>query len=215
MREMLNQTIWRTGHSKRTKRAITSLGSNCNDHEELWGAPARIIASVLAPGVAAAQALTTLNKLGCWCWTAKQLNTTSAILNQMLTDVGSIRHGTLQNRAAIDFLLLAHGHGCEEFEGMCWMNLSDNSASIHKKLKQLQDNMNKLTVNDWGLDEWFKGWGITRWLKDMVKGILLVLVVIILLLCVIPCIIKLVTRLVEKTVKRVWLVQEEEEGGIV
>ncbi|KFZ65707.1 hypothetical protein N321_08823, partial [Antrostomus carolinensis] len=52
--------------------------------------------------------------------------------------------------AAIDFLLLAHGHRCEDFEGMCFMNLS----SIHRKLKQLQDNMKKLTLNDWGLDEW-------------------------------------------------------------
>ncbi|KGL90085.1 hypothetical protein N301_14818, partial [Charadrius vociferus] len=54
--------------------------------------------------------------------------------------------------AAIDFLLLAHGHGCEDFEGMCCMNLSDHSESIHKKLQQLQDNMKKLTVTNWGLD---------------------------------------------------------------
>lgn len=84
-----------------------------------------------------------MNNLG--CWTAKQLNTTSPILNQMLTDVGSISHGTLQNRAAVDFLLLAHGHRHEEFEGMCCMNVDDHSASSHRKLKQLQDNMKKLT----------------------------------------------------------------------
>lgn len=143
---MLNQTIWRAGHSRRTKRAITGLGSNCHDHVELWGAPARISASFLAPGVVAAQALTTLNKLGCWA--AKQLNTASAVLNQMLTGGDSISHGTLQNRAAVDLLLLAHGHGCEELEGMCCMNLSEHSASIHRKLKQLQDNMKRLTVND-------------------------------------------------------------------
>ncbi|CAN8219696.1 unnamed protein product, partial [Coccothraustes coccothraustes] len=75
--------------------------------------------------------------------------------------------------------------------------------------------MKKLTVNDWGLDEQFEGWGITGWWKDMVKGALLVLVVIIILLSVIPCIIKLVTCLVKNTVKRVLLVQEEEEGGLV
>ncbi|KGL97101.1 hypothetical protein N301_15917, partial [Charadrius vociferus] len=54
--------------------------------------------------------------------------------------------------AVIDFLLLAHGHGCEDFEAMCCMNLSDHSESIHKKLQQLQDNMKKLTVTNWGLD---------------------------------------------------------------
>ncbi|KFP26403.1 hypothetical protein N325_05994, partial [Colius striatus] len=39
--------------------------------------------------------------------------------------------------AAIDFLLLAHGHGFEEFKGMCCMNLLDHSTSIHAKLKEL------------------------------------------------------------------------------
>ncbi|KFP70846.1 hypothetical protein N310_07894, partial [Acanthisitta chloris] len=56
---------------------------------------------------------------------------------------------------AIDFLLLANGHGCEEFEGMCCMNLSDNSVSIHKRLKELQENMNKITTEK-GLDKWMK-----------------------------------------------------------
>ncbi|KFV60343.1 hypothetical protein N341_12292, partial [Tyto alba] len=41
--------------------------------------------------------------------------------------------------AAIDFLLLAQGHGCEDSEGMCWMNLSDHSESVHKQLRQLKD----------------------------------------------------------------------------
>ncbi|KFV57765.1 hypothetical protein N341_03053, partial [Tyto alba] len=41
--------------------------------------------------------------------------------------------------AAIGFLLLAQGHGCEDFEGMCCMNLSDHSESIHKQLRQLKD----------------------------------------------------------------------------
>ncbi|KFP70464.1 hypothetical protein N310_05797, partial [Acanthisitta chloris] len=43
--------------------------------------------------------------------------------------------------AAIDFLLLAQRHSCEEFEGMCYMNLFDHLVSIHKHLKQLQDNI--------------------------------------------------------------------------
>ncbi|KFV57751.1 hypothetical protein N341_02050, partial [Tyto alba] len=36
--------------------------------------------------------------------------------------------------AVIDFLLLAHGHVCEEFEGLCCMNLSDYSQSIHASI---------------------------------------------------------------------------------
>ncbi|KFO58597.1 hypothetical protein N302_09164, partial [Corvus brachyrhynchos] len=50
--------------------------------------------------------------------------------------------------AAIDFLLLAHGHGCEDFEGKCCMNLSDNSESIHKSIQQLKEGVSKIRVDD-------------------------------------------------------------------
>ncbi|KFP14149.1 hypothetical protein Z169_12590, partial [Egretta garzetta] len=49
--------------------------------------------------------------------------------------------------AAIDFLLFAQGHGCEDFEGMCCFNLSDHFKSIRSKLQQLPGNMRKLQVN--------------------------------------------------------------------
>ncbi|KFV56361.1 hypothetical protein N341_07959, partial [Tyto alba] len=54
----------------------------------------------------------------------------------------------------IDFLLLVHGHGCEDFEGMCCISFSDHSVSIQKQLDQIQENMKKLTVTDGGLDQW-------------------------------------------------------------
>ncbi|KFO53668.1 hypothetical protein N302_12339, partial [Corvus brachyrhynchos] len=50
--------------------------------------------------------------------------------------------------AAIDFLLLVHGHGCDDFDRMCCMNLSDHSQSIHASIKALQDNVAKLKVVD-------------------------------------------------------------------
>ncbi|KFQ68298.1 hypothetical protein N335_00258, partial [Phaethon lepturus] len=56
--------------------------------------------------------------------------------------------------AAIDFLLLAQGHGCEEFEGMCCMNLSDHSQSIHKQLSILRDNMKKLRESSDPFTDW-------------------------------------------------------------
>ncbi|KFO55630.1 hypothetical protein N302_04518, partial [Corvus brachyrhynchos] len=55
--------------------------------------------------------------------------------------------------AATEFLLLAQGHGCEDFEGMCCMNLSDHSVSIHKRLKEIQENMKKIMTGH-GLDTW-------------------------------------------------------------
>ncbi|KFO59750.1 hypothetical protein N302_06028, partial [Corvus brachyrhynchos] len=56
--------------------------------------------------------------------------------------------------AAIDFLLLAQGHGCQEFEGMCCFNLSDHSTSIHKQLQWLREHNQKLTVESNPFDQW-------------------------------------------------------------
>lgn len=43
------------------------------------------------------------------CWTKNELNLTSSILDELTADVESVNHAVLQNRAAIDFLLLTHG----------------------------------------------------------------------------------------------------------
>ncbi|KGL75980.1 hypothetical protein N309_01075, partial [Tinamus guttatus] len=43
--------------------------------------------------------------------------------------------------AAIDFILLAHGHGCEDLDRMGCMNLSDRSVSIHRRLPEMKDRM--------------------------------------------------------------------------
>ncbi|KFP83769.1 hypothetical protein N310_08082, partial [Acanthisitta chloris] len=42
---------------------------------------------------------------------------------------------------AIDFMLLAQGHGCEDFEGMCCMNLSDHSESLYAIKQKLRENV--------------------------------------------------------------------------
>ncbi|KFQ24882.1 hypothetical protein N332_10050, partial [Mesitornis unicolor] len=42
--------------------------------------------------------------------------------------------------------LLAQGHGCEDFNGMCCINLSDHSESIHKAIQKLKDGVNKLQM---------------------------------------------------------------------
>ncbi|KGL80130.1 hypothetical protein N309_06304, partial [Tinamus guttatus] len=46
--------------------------------------------------------------------------------------------------AAIDFLLLAHGHVCEDFEGMCCMDLQDHSRAIHQQIQQLMEHTQKI-----------------------------------------------------------------------
>ncbi|KFR12813.1 hypothetical protein N306_12655, partial [Opisthocomus hoazin] len=57
--------------------------------------------------------------------------------------------------AAIDFLLLVHGHGCEDFEGKCYVNLSDHSQFIHKQLADLRKNLNAIQVES-GLTDWLR-----------------------------------------------------------
>lgn len=95
-----------------------------------------------------------------------------------MTDVSAVRLGTLQNRAAIDFLLLAHGHGCEEFEGLCCVNLSDHSESIHKQLQQLKNLANQIKANhgSW-LDDLLEGRDFALWLREICKIGLYVLTV--------------------------------------
>ncbi|KFO54410.1 hypothetical protein N302_00931, partial [Corvus brachyrhynchos] len=46
------------------------------------------------------------------------------------------------------FLLLAHRHGCEDFDGMCCMNLSDHSKSVFANIKDLQISVSKLREED-------------------------------------------------------------------
>ncbi|KFP30139.1 hypothetical protein N325_12080, partial [Colius striatus] len=58
--------------------------------------------------------------------------------------------------AAIDFLLLAQGHGCQGFEGMYYFNLSDHNESIHKALTYLKAHAKNITVGYHPFDDWLQ-----------------------------------------------------------
>ncbi|KFR11463.1 hypothetical protein N306_13441, partial [Opisthocomus hoazin] len=47
----------------------------------------------------------------------------------------------------------ARGHGCEDFEGMCCMNLSDHSKLIRQQLNELHKNLNVIKVES-RLTDW-------------------------------------------------------------
>lgn len=129
---IINHTQLHRGHQKRA-----TLDSSCDNNVDLWNQGEIIAASFFVPGVAAPRALKQLNKLACWL--GKQTNEMAKVLSALATDIDSIRHATFQNRAAIDFLLLAQGHGCQDFDGMCCMNLSDHSQSIHASIQKLME----------------------------------------------------------------------------
>ena len=70
---------------------------------------------------------------------AKAFNTTSHATSAISQELGQVREAVLENRAAIDYLLLRHNHGCEEFKGLCCFNLNDSSQLIEHKVKQVND----------------------------------------------------------------------------
>nr|pir env polyprotein TM - avian myeloblastosis virus [Avian myeloblastosis virus] len=180
--------------------SVSHLDDTCSDEVQLWGPTARIFASILAPGVAAAQALREIERLA--CWSVKQANLTTSLLGDLLDDVTSIRHAVLQNRAAIDFLLLAHGHGCEDVAGMCCFNLSDHSESIQKKFQLMKEHVSKIGVDSDPIGSWLRGLfgGIGEWAVHLLKGLLLGLVVILLLVVCLPCLLQFVSSSIRRII---------------
>ncbi|KFQ65211.1 hypothetical protein N335_04209, partial [Phaethon lepturus] len=51
-------------------------------------------------------------------------------------------------------LVLGQGHGCEEFDGMCCMNLTDISQTVTQQLRKLKELTDKLKTNSLGLESW-------------------------------------------------------------
>ncbi|KFO64753.1 hypothetical protein N302_07785, partial [Corvus brachyrhynchos] len=142
----------------------------------------QVTVSVFTPWLAVLKALGDINHLGCWL--SKQANATSAALSNLLKDEETTRHATLQNRAAIDYLLLAHGYVCQDFEGMCCFNFSSHSTSIQANIQKLQELVKDLKVDkslNW-VDELFGRWGIMGWIASLIKGVLWVFIVIIIVL---------------------------------
>lgn len=67
------------------------------------------------------------------------MDATSQAISAISQELGQIREVVLENRAAVDYLLLRHNHGCEEFKGLCCFNLTDSSQLIEHKVKQVND----------------------------------------------------------------------------
>ncbi|RMC19841.1 hypothetical protein DUI87_03406 [Hirundo rustica rustica] len=72
------------------------------------------------------------------------------------------RQAMLQNRAAVDYLLLLHGHRCEEFEGLYCFNLSTKAEDVHKAIQSIRGMVEdiKKETGDW-LSGMFGNWDIS------------------------------------------------------
>ncbi|RMC22094.1 hypothetical protein DUI87_02966 [Hirundo rustica rustica] len=134
------------------------------------------------------------------CWVAKQVNLTSNTLAGLLSDEEITRQATLQNRAAIDYLLLLRGHCCEEFEGLCCFNLLTKAEDVHKAIQSIRgmvDDIKKET-GDW-LSGMFGNWGILGWVGSIIRSVLLVLFIIVLILVTIGITKRMLNRLISST----------------
>ncbi|KFO52786.1 hypothetical protein N302_14859, partial [Corvus brachyrhynchos] len=182
---------------------------DCEDDLTLWSKLEVLFTSLFVPGAAAARAHRHLEKLT--CWVVKQANGTSRVLSELAEDLSSVQHALLQNRAAIDFLLLAHGHGCEDFEGMCCMDLEDHSKSIHTEIKNLIEHSQKIKKDSGffgleGLTEWM---GLEGWMKSVIKSLMLLLIIVLLGLLMLSCIMSCVKNLILKSVNVTMIMQKE------
>ncbi|NXY72932.1 ERB1 protein, partial [Glareola pratincola] len=183
-----NQIWWKNVTKKkdhrRKKWTVTGLPPDCNEKVTLLSPTERVFLSLFVPGAAAGKALKEIGPLACWA--EKQAHVTTGVIESLLEDQNSLRHAILQNRVTIDFLLLAQGHGCEDFEGMCCMNLSDHGKSIHKQLQWLKKHASKIRQNHGFLDGWLTNLfgNMPQWLASLlVEGLRIIITLAIIGLC--------------------------------
>ncbi|XP_039562322.1 uncharacterized protein LOC120500895 [Passer montanus] len=183
----------------RSKRDLKELDSQCDSEITHWSIPEGVAWTVFLPWVSIAKSLGELAHLECWA--AKQANLTSAVLSDLLSDKEVTRRATLQNRAAIDFLLSLHDHQCEEFEGLCCLNLSSKAEDARDSIKKMRDMIHdiKRGTSDW-LGDVFSGWGLSGWASSILKTVLLILFILLVILIASSIIWKLVQKLIHKLV---------------
>ncbi|TRZ05296.1 hypothetical protein HGM15179_021811, partial [Zosterops borbonicus] len=159
------------------KRDLTDLDPDCESDVIHWSKAKATAITIFLPWVSVAKSLGELGRLE--CWVAKQANVTSTALSDLLADEEITRKATLQNRAAIDYLLLLHHHTCEEFEGLCCFNLSSRAENVRESIKKIQDMVHtiKQETKDW-FDQLFGNWGLSSWVSSAIKTGLLVLLLL-------------------------------------
>ncbi|TRZ11486.1 hypothetical protein HGM15179_015617 [Zosterops borbonicus] len=166
-----------SSHSTVQKRDLTNLDPDCESEIIHWSRAKATAITVFLPWVSVAKAMGELGRLE--CWVAKQANVISNALAGLLQDEDVTRQATLQNRVAIDYLLLLHHHTCEEFEGLCCFNLSSRAEDVQQSIRKLRDMVQdiKKESKDWW-DNLFGNWGLSGWLNSIVKTGALILFIL-------------------------------------
>ncbi|KAJ7424241.1 hypothetical protein WISP_29716 [Willisornis vidua] len=182
--------IWGDHHPLQKIGYLNEFVECCDSTMEFWSPGKNLAGSLFIPAIGTKHALDLLTKMGCWL--AKEANATSQALEELLEDTQNNKRALLQNPAAIDFLLLVNGHGCQEFEGLCCMNFSDHSLSIHSHISQLKSMVHQLKEKKgFSFDDLFSWLPFKGWSETVKKGVvvsLIVLIIVVMFMCVLPCI---------------------------
>ncbi|TRZ11905.1 hypothetical protein HGM15179_015199 [Zosterops borbonicus] len=195
-------------HAPVQKRSLAELDPDCESDVIHWSRAKATAIMVFLPWISVAKAMGELGRLE--YWVAKQANLTSAALSNLLADEEVTRQATLQNRAAIDYLLLLHHHTCEEFEGLCCFNLTSKAEDVRKSIRKMQDMVHELKreTKDWW-DNLFGDWGLKGWANSAIKTGLLILFILFIVGIAFGIIRRLTTRLITNatsslSVNNVW-----------
>ncbi|XP_051651534.1 uncharacterized protein LOC127474573 [Manacus candei] len=191
---------------------------DCDSNIHIWSRVKNFWASFPVPRIGTAHALSLLTHLGCWL--TKEANATTWAIEGLLEDTQKLKEVSLQNRAAIDFLLLAHGHGCQEFEGMCCMNFSDHSESIHQSINQLKSLVGEIHRDKEGsldsLFDWIQLPNLPSWSKKLIMLCILSLFGLISLCTILPCLVLRLRKLLLNSIQaNTAALQQNKEGGDV
>ncbi|XP_036259628.1 uncharacterized protein LOC118699638 [Molothrus ater] len=186
-------------NSARIKRDLKDLDPDCDSKIIHWSKPKSVAVTLFLPWVSIAKSLGELAHLE--CWVAKQANLTSATLSDLLADEETTRMATLQNRAVIDFLLLLHNHHCEEFEGLCCMNLTSRAEDARVSIAKMRGLVHdiKHQTSDW-LGDLFQRWGLSGWAGSILKTVFTILLVLFVVLIACSIVWGLVKKLIARTI---------------
>lgn len=177
------------------KRDLASLNPDCNSEIIHWSKAQATAMAISLPWISVAKKMGELGQFE--CWVVKQASLVSNTLSDLLSDEEITRKVTIQSRAAIDYLLLVKQHPCEEFKGLCCLNLSSEAEDIHESISKIRDMVSniKRETEDW-FDQLFENWGLSGWTRSIVKTGLLISFILLIILIAFVFIKRLVSKLI-------------------
>lgn len=172
------------------QRAFHSLDSDCDSQVSLLTKAEYVSLAVSLVGVPELAVRNSRNLNSLACTLAKGLNSTSHALDVLNRELRQVREAIVENRAAIDYLLLRYNHGCEEFKGLCCFDLEQSSEIVDTDIHHLKELAQNISHNQSSLDfSWLFLWlpDFHR-LKILLAGIVTICVLGALMCCLCHCI---------------------------